>query len=326
MKILLIGGAGYVGTELAELLADNNHKVTVYDLFIYGDNFSKDKSIEKITGDIRKIDELENTIKSGSFDAIIHLACISNDPSFDLDPSLGKSINFDPFEDLVKAAVKFKVSKFIYASSSSVYGIKSEPDVDENFSLEPITDYSKFKEKCERILKKYNSENFCTTIIRPATVCGFSKRLRLDLVVNILSNLAYHKKEITVFGGKQYRPNIHIKDMCRSYLHILNQDKNIVAGQTYNVGFENHTVENLALIVKKVMGQDVLLKYVPTNDNRSYHISSKKIIEDTGFVYKYKIEDAVIDLKNAFDKKLFKDTLNNPEYFNIKKMNILNLK
>ncbi len=326
MKILLIGGAGYVGTELAELLADNNHKVTVYDLFIYGDNFSKDKSIEKITGDIRKIDELENTIKSGSFDAIIHLACISNDPSFDLDPSLGKSINFDPFEDLVKAAVKFKVPKFIYASSSSVYGIKSEPDVDENFSLEPITDYSKFKEKCERILKKYNSENFCTTIIRPATVCGFSKRLRLDLVVNILSNLAYHKKEITVFGGKQYRPNIHIKDMCRSYLHILNQDKNIVAGQTYNVGFENHTVENLALIVKKVMGQDVLLKYVPTNDNRSYHISSKKIIKDTGFVYKYKIEDAVIDLKNAFDKKLFKDTLNNPEYFNIKKMNILNLK
>ena len=157
-------------------------------------------------------------------------------------------------------------------------------------------------------------------------MCGFSKRLRLDLVVNILSNLAYHKKEITVFGGKQYRPNIHIKDMCRSYLHILNQDKNIVAGQTYNVGFENHTVENLALIVKKVMGRDVLLKYVPTNDNRSYHISSKKIIKDTGFVYKYKIEDAVIDLKNAFDKKLFKDTLNNPEYFNIKKMNILNLK
>lgn len=326
MKILLIGGAGYVGTELAEYLVENNNEVTVYDLFIYGDNFSKEKIIKKIQGDIRNVNDLENTIKSGSFDAIIHLACISNDPSFDLDPNLGKSINFDPFEDLVKIAIKHKISKFIYASSSSVYGIKSEPNVDENFSLEPITDYSKFKAECEKILKKYNSQDFCTTIIRPATVCGFSKRLRLDLVVNILSNLAYHNKEITVFGGKQYRPNIHIKDMCRSYLHILNQDHKKVSGQIFNVGFENHTVESLALIVKKVIGEDVQLKYIPTNDNRSYHISSKKIIEDTGFIYKYKIEDAVNDLKIAFEKKMFKDTLNNPEYFNIKKMNLINLK
>lgn len=326
MKILLIGGAGYVGTELAEYLVENNNEVTVYDLFIYGDNFSKEKIIKKIQGDIRNVNDLENTIKSGSFDAIIHLACISNDPSFDLDPNLGKSINFDPFEDLVKLAIKHKISKFIYASSSSVYGIKSEPNVDENFSLEPITDYSKFKAECEKILKKYNSQDFCTTIIRPATVCGFSKRLRLDLVVNILSNLAYHNKEITVFGGKQYRPNIHIKDMCRSYLHILNQDHKKVSGQIFNVGFENHTVESLALIVKKVIGEDVQLKYIPTNDNRSYHISSKKIIEDTGFIYKYKIEDAVNDLKIAFEKKMFKDTLNNPEYFNIKKMNLINLK
>jgi nucleoside-diphosphate-sugar epimerase len=326
MKILLIGGAGYVGTELAEYLVDKNHEVTVYDLFIYGDNFSKKRIIKKIRGDIRKINDLENIIKSENFDAIIHLACISNDPSFDLDPNLGKSINFDPFEDLVKIAVKYKISKFIYASSSSVYGIKSEPNVDESFSLEPITDYSKFKAKCEKILKKYNSEDFCTTIIRPATVCGFSKRLRLDLVVNILSNLAYHKKEITVFGGKQFRPNIHIKDMCRSYLHILNQDHKKVSGQIFNVGLENHTVESLALIVKKVMGQEVFLKYVSTNDNRSYHISSKKIVEETGFIYKYKIEDAVIDLKDAFEKKILKDTLNNPEYFNIKKMNLLNLK
>ena len=326
MKILLIGGAGYVGTELAEYLVDNSNEVTVYDLFIYGDNFSKEKIIKKIKGDIRNISDLENIIKSGSFDAIIHLACISNDPSFDLDPKLGKSINFDPFEDLVKTAIKYKVSKFIYASSSSVYGIKSEPNVDENFSLEPITDYSKFKADCEKILKKYNSDDFCTTIIRPATVCGFSKRLRLDLVVNILSNLAYHNKEITVFGGEQYRPNVHIKDMCRSYLHILNQDQKIVSGQTFNVGLENHTVENLALIVKKIMGEDVLLRYVATNDNRSYHISSTKIVQETGFEYKYKIEDAVKDLKIAFEKKILKDTLNNPEYFNIKQMNLLNLK
>ena len=175
-----------------------------------------------IKGDIRNLENLRTVIKN-KFDCIIHLACISNDPSFDLDPQLGKSINFDPFEELVKISKDAGIAKFIYASSSSVYGIKSESDVDENFSLEPLTDYSKYKAMCEEILLKYNNKNFTCCIVRPATVCGYSKRQRLDVVVNILTNLAYHNRKITIFGGPQLRPNININDMTNAYINLINQ-------------------------------------------------------------------------------------------------------
>jgi nucleoside-diphosphate-sugar epimerase len=219
-KIFITGGAGYVGSVLVPKLLNNGYKVTVLDLMIYGEDVLPDHSnLTVIKGDIRDKALLAKLLPS--HDAIIHLACISNDPSFELNPQLGKSINLDAFEPLVDISKKSGVKRFIYASSSSVYGIKNEPDVNESMILEPLTDYSKFKAKCEEILDKYKSENFTTCTIRPATVCGYGKRLRLDLTVNILTNLAINKGEITVFGGNQKRPNIHIEDMTDLYLLLL---------------------------------------------------------------------------------------------------------
>ena len=324
-KIFITGGGGYVGCELTDYLANIGYEVTVFDLFLYGKNvFSNNKNIKLIKGDIRNIELFKHSIKN--HDAVIHLACISNDPSFELNPELGKSINFDAFEPIVNESLKSGIKRFIYASSSSVYGIKNESDVKENMSLEPLTDYSKFKADCEKILLKYNSKNFETVIIRPATVCGYSKRQRLDVIVNILTNLAFHKREITVFGGSQLRPNIHIKDMVRSYEYLLKADSNKINGQIFNAGWENMSVNDIALTVKESIGNDIKITTTPTDDNRSYHISSEKIKKELEFNTKFTISDAVNDLKKAFEKKLFQNTLNNELYFNIKMMNKLNLK
>ena len=215
-KILITGGAGYIGAVLTPYLLSKGHKVTVIDLMIYGRDVLKiHTNLKIIEGDIRNRNFLKKAIPN--HEVIIHLACISNDPSFELNPKLGKSINLDAFTPLVEIAKKNSVKRFIYASTSSVYGIKEEKDVDESMSLKPLTNYSKYKVDCEIILKKYISENFTPVVIRPATVCGYSPRQRLDVVVNILTNLAYHKRAITIFGGKQLRPNIQINDKAKVY-------------------------------------------------------------------------------------------------------------
>jgi nucleoside-diphosphate-sugar epimerase len=226
----------------------------------------------------------------------------------------------------VKIAKKNLVKRFIYASTSSVYGIKKEKDVDETMSLEPLTDYSKYKADCEIILKKHITENFTPIIIRPATVCGYSPRQRLDVVVNILTNLAYHKRSITIFGGKQLRPNIHIKDMARVYEILVDAPKSKVSGEIFNVGYENCSVFELANMVKKIIGDDVSLKSSSTDDNRSYHISSKKIKKILNFDSVNTISDAINDLKLAFEKSLLPNSLTDKKYFNIKVMQSLNLK
>ena len=325
MKIFITGGAGYVGAVLTPYLLGRGYKVTVLDLMIYGENvLKKNPNLKIIKGDIRDT-ELLNRELSGH-EVVIHLACISNDPSFELNPSLGRSINLDAFTPLVEIAKKNLVERFIYASTSSVYGIKKEKNVDETMSLEPLTDYSKYKVDCEIILKKYITENFTPVIIRPATVCGYSPRQRLDVVVNILTNLAYHKKEISVFGGDQLRPNIHIFDMARAYEFLINAPKDKVSGQIFNAGYENQTVNHLAQLVKRVIGDDVKIKKITSDDNRSYHISSDKIKNVLKFSTEKTIEDAVRDLKDAFDKKILNETLTNEKYFNIKRMNNLKLK
>lgn len=324
-KILITGGGGYVGAALSDYLALKGYDITVYDLFIYGEEvFDKNLNIKKIKGDIRDIEKFQKSLDK--HEVVIHLACISNDPSFELNPTLGKSINLDAFEPLVLASKNSGVSRFIYASSSSVYGIKDEKDVHEEMNLEPLTDYSKFKAECEKILIKHKSDNFETITVRPATVCGYSKRQRLDVIVNILTNLAYHKNKITVFGGDQLRPNIHIKDMVRSYEVLINAKKNLVNGEIFNAGWENKSVNNIAEDVQRVFENQVEVIKEITNDNRSYHISSTKIKEVLNFKTNHTIEDAITDLKFAFEKKLFKDTLNNEMYFNIKRMKNINLK
>ena len=286
-NIFIVGGAGYVGSVLIPKLLQRNYKVTCFDLMIYGENLlQKNENLKIIKGDMRDQILLKNIIKD--FDSVIHLACISNDPSFELNPNLGKSINFDAFEPLVKICENSSINQFIYASSSSVYGIKNEQNVNEKMSLEPLTDYSKYKVKCEEVLQKYNSKNFTTTIIRPATVCGYSPRQRLDVVVNILTNLAYHKKNIKIMGGAQLRPNIHIEDMADAYIKILESNINKISGEIFNVGFENKTVNVIADIVEKNMPFKITKEIIESNDNRSYHISSKKILDKLNFLPKKK--------------------------------------
>lgn len=322
-KIFITGGAGYVGSVLTPYLLEKGHQVTVLDLMMYGETLKQHPNLKIIRGDIRNQKLLDKSIPGNEI--IIHLACISNDPSFELNPILGREINLDAFTPLVEISKKNKIDRFIYASSSSVYGIKDEKNVTEDISLQPLTDYSRFKADCEKILLKYKSKNFSVTILRPATVCGYSPRQRLDLVVNILTNLAYHKKEITVFGGKQLRPNIHIKDMVRAYELFINVDKKLINGEIFNIGFENLTVSQLAYEVQKVIGLQVKIKELKNDDNRSYHISSKKIQNELEFINNFTILNAIEDLKDAFDKKLLIDCLTNENYFNIKKMQSINL-
>ncbi len=324
-KIFITGGAGYVGCFLSDYLISKGYFVTVYDLFIYGENvFESKKNINFIKGDIRDTDLLKKSIKG--HDVVIHLACISNDPSFELNPKLGQSINLDAFEPIVKISKEEKIKRFIYASSSSVYGIKDIENVHEEIDLEPVTDYSKFKAMCEKILNKYNDDNFSVVTIRPATVCGYSRRQRLDVIVNILTNVGFHNKEISVFGGKQLRPNIHIKDMVRAYERLIEADSNLVSGQIFNAGWENKSVNEIAQTVKNELGEGISLVVTPTNDKRSYHISSEKIKNVLNFETKFTISDAVKDLKKALELGLLKDSLNNPDYFNIKKMQLIDLK
>lgn len=329
MRVFVAGGAGYVGSKLVPALLEKGHQVTVYDLYLYGDvfaNFQTNPNLTQIKADLRNLELVEKSLKKQ--DAVIHLACISNDPSFELNPDLGKSINLDAFEPFVKLAKKNKVKRFIYASSSSVYGVKSEPNVTEDMELTPLTDYSKFKAECEKILFRYKSDNFICTVLRPATVCGYAPRQRLDLVVNILTNLAYHTGKVKVMGGDQMRPNIHIDDMVRAYLHVLESPKSKVQGEIFNVGYDNHPVLSLAQMAASIVGKKrkVELQIEKSNDNRSYHVNSEKIQKKLDFKPLYNIEKAIMDLMEAFEKGLVPDALEDKRYFNIKTMKEANLK
>lgn len=325
MHLCVAGGAGYVGSKLVPKLLELGHQVTVLDLFLYGDTLGENPRLRKIKADIRDIEAVKKSVEG--CDMVIHLACISNDPSFELNPKLGKEINLDAFEPFVVAAKEAGVKRFIYASSSSVYGIKDSDNVTEEMTLEPLTDYSKFKAECEKILFRFMDDSFVCTVIRPATVCGYAPRQRLDLVVNILTNLAYHKGLVKVMGGEQLRPNIHIDDMVRAYVHLVEASREKVQGEIFNAGYHNHSVMELGKLAAKVVGEkrDVSLEVIPTDDNRSYHVSSEKIAKKLGFKAQYSIEDAMRDLVKAFDTKELVDTLEDEKFFNIKTMKAVNL-
>jgi len=191
--------------------------------------------------------------------------------------------------------------------------------------LDPLTDYSRFKADCEKISSEFHDDSFSTVTIRPATVCGYSPRQRLDVVVNIFANIGYHKREISVFGGEQLRPNIHIADMVDAYELLLEAPLEKIAGKIFNAGYENQSVRQLAETVQSVLGDDVKLITIPSNDNRSYHISSRKIKEELGFEATHTIHQAVKDLHTAFNKGLLPDSLENERYFNLKRMNSINI-
>ena len=326
-SVLVTGGAGYVGAVLVPKLLHAGYFVKVIDLFLYGDHVLssvKDHpGLEQIKGDIRD-SKLLKTIVPGC-DSIIHLACISNDPSFELNPELGKSINYDAFIPLVDIAKDTGVNRFVYASSSSVYGVKKEINVTEDLSLEPLTDYSKYKALCEEILLKKRTDSFKTLILRPATVCGYSARMRFDLTVNILANHAVNKGKITVFGGAQMRPNIHIEDMTDIYVKSLQWSDIDIDGKVYNAGYHNHSVRDIANIVRDVVGKKVEITTQSTDDQRSYHISSEKIREELNFESRHTVVEAVNDLLIAFRRGLFHNSLEDEIYFNIKRMQSANL-
>jgi nucleoside-diphosphate-sugar epimerase len=329
-NVMVVGGAGYVGASLVPKLLKKGYNVTVYDLMIYGTEvLPTDPKLKVIKNDMRNTPAYFEAVKG--CDAVIHLACISNDPSFELNPDLGKSINFDCFEPLVKASIEARVKRFIYASSSSVYGVSEAPEVTEEHPLIPLTDYSKFKGMTEEVLLKYQSQDFTTTIIRPATVCGYSARTRLDLSVNILTNLAVNKGKITVFGGSQKRPNIHIDDIANLYVQLLEMPKEKIAGQIFNAGYQNYSITELAEMVKKVVEEEfsdkeaVTIETSSTNDLRSYHVSSKKITDQLGYKPTHTVEDAIRDLCKAFKAGKLPDSLDHSRYFNIKRMKEISL-
>jgi len=321
-NVLITGGAGYVGTVLTPQLLGAGHNVTVYDTMYYGCWLRREARLRLIEADIRDTERFREAC--WGVDAVIHLACISNDPSFELDEELSRTINYDCFEPLVLAAKEQGVRRFIYASTSSVYGVSDAPEVTEEHPLVPLTLYNKYKGLCEPLLFKHQAKDFVCVTIRPATVCGYSPRMRLDLTVNILTNHAVNTGKITVFGGEQLRPNIHIQDMCDLYQVLLELPDEKIAAETFNAGYQNHSVMEVARIVRRVVQEefpdkgDIEIVTTPTNDLRSYHINSDKIGARLGFRPKRGIEEAARDLCRAFKAGLLPDSMSDRRYVNVK--------
>lgn len=322
-KILITGGAGYVGSKLTLDLINKGHSVIIYDTCYFGtDHIEDHKNLKLVKGDIRDKTKFNESVKN--CDVVLHLACISNDPSFALNEDLSKSINFDCFEDLVKVSKSNGVKKFIYCSSSSVYGFSDDPNVTEEHPLVPLTLYNKFKGMCEPILRNYLDKNFQGVIIRPATVCGYAPHCRLDLSVNILTNHAVNNKKIIVLGGgEQKRPNLHVNDMCRAYELLIDRDLSDINGEIFNVSYENKKIIELAEIVAKNVQNFFNIPKIEieikkdTVDNRSYHVNSDKIKKVLGFEPKYNIDDAVLSLCQAFKDGKLPNSLEDPKYINV---------
>ena len=325
--VLVTGGAGYVGSVLVPKLLAAGHGVTVLDLYLYGEDALAGvrgrPGLIEVKGDIRDPATVERALDG--CDAVIHLACISNDPSFELNPVLGKSINFDAFRPLVRAAKRAGVKRFVYASSSSVYGVRTEAQVTEDLPLAPLTDYSRFKALCEGVLADEREGGFVTLIIRPATVCGYAPRQRLDLTVNILTAHAVNAGRIKVFGGDQMRPNIHIDDVTELYVKCLAYAEDRIDGKVFNAAYRNDRVIDLAHRVRDVVGGGVALEVVPSDDRRSYRVCSDRIRRELDFAPSKTIEDAVRDLEAAFAAGRIPDPMTDPRYYNIKLMQSVHL-
>jgi len=311
---------------LVPKLLDRDYRVVVLDKLFFGKQGLKtietNKNLKIVDGDIRDTSVIDKLTKN--IDAVIHLAAISNDPSSELDHNLTVEVNYEATANLVKTAKKNGVMRFINVSTSSVYGIKEEPNVTEDLPLEPLTIYSKTKAWGEKVVRGSNDEGFTTVNIRSATACGYSPRMRFDLVVNILASHAIMNRKITVFGGEQKRPNIHVDDITDLYTFMLEAPEDKISGETFNAGFENHTVMELAEMTRDIVGDDVTIEITASDDPRSYHISSEKLKTILGFKPKKTIRDAVIDIKDAFEEGKIKDW-KDIDYFNVKKMKALGM-
>lgn len=303
-SLLVTGGAGYIGGSLVPRLLDDGHTVTVLDALYFGDQhlapLRGNPRLKVVRGDIRDADGVRALLARGGFDTVIHLAAIANDPCAELDAELTKAVNLDAVVSLMAAAKGAGVRRFLYASSASVYGIKSDPDVHEGLSLEPITLYARYKAEGEAFLRSITDASFCGVSVRAATVCGYAPRLRLDLTVNLLTHQALTKGEIRVFGGTQSRPNIHVDDLAELYRLLVTADAARICGEAFNVSAENATVAALAECIRGVIDPALPIVTVPTEDNRSYALSARKLTERLGFTPTHTVVDAVRGLRDAY--------------------------
>jgi nucleoside-diphosphate-sugar epimerase len=304
----------------------------VFDIMWYGNEFlpHDNSNLTLIQGDVREVAKVAEACEGQ--DTVLHLACISNDASFDLDEALSTSVNLDAFEPVVIAAKSAGVNRFVFASSSSVYGVSEQPNVTEKHPLLPVSLYNKFKGMCEPLLFKHTDENFVGVVYRPATVCGYGPRQRLDVSVNILTNHAVNKGKITVFGGEQLRPNLHIQEYADVCKLLMSAPSEKVANEVFNVGFQNMSIMDIAKTVKKVVEEtypdmgDIPIVVTESDDKRSYHINSDKIKNALGFVPKYSVEDAVRDLCKAFAEGKLPGSFDDDQYFNIRTMKAIGAK
>jgi nucleoside-diphosphate-sugar epimerase len=332
--VVVPGGAGYVGAVLVPRLLEEGYRVRVFDLLIYGEDalaaVRHHPRLEIRRGDVRDRAAVKEAMQGA--DAVIHLACISNDPSVELDPELSKSVNLDSFGPTVMEAKEAGVRRFIFASSGSVYGVSDSPQVTEEHALVPVSLYNKYKAACEPLLFAEQSPTFTTVAVRPATICGYSPRQRLDLTVNILTNHAVNNGRITVFGGVQMRPNLHMQDMVDLYCLLLRVPDEKIAGQIFNAGYQNYSVAETAEVVRKVVCEELPEKgaieivTTPSDDIRSYRINSDKIQRVLGFVPRHTIEDGARDLIKAFKSGKLPDSMSDTRYSNIKTMKAVHLK
>jgi nucleoside-diphosphate-sugar epimerase len=330
-KLVVFGGGGYCGSVVVPQLVNEGWDVTVFDTFWYGtDHLPKSPQLRLVQGDVRDTAKVAEALAGQQY--VLHLSCISNDASFELDEKLSTSVNLDSFEPLVIAAKKAGVKRFVFASSSSVYGVSDKPDVTEDHPLVPLTLYNKYKGMCEPLLLKHTDKDFVGVIFRPATVCGYAPRQRLDLSVNILTNHAVNKGKITVFGGDQLRPNLHVQDYTDLCKLLLTAPDEKIANQIFNCGFQNMSIMDIAKTVKKVVEElfpekgEIPIVVTSSDDPRSYHINSGKIKRVLGFEPKHSIEEAVRGLCKAFREGKLPNSFDDNKYFNVRTMKAIGAK
>ncbi len=311
MNVLVTGACGYKGTKLIPKLLAAGHKIKALDLQWFGNFLGEHENLQVIKQDVRNTHEID----LGGVDAIVHLASIANDPCGDLNPKLTWEVSALSTMQLADKAKRHGIKHFIYASSGSVYGVKDEAQVTEDLSLEPISEYNKTKMVAERVILSYQNA-MTVQIVRPATVCGLSDRMRLDVSVNMLTMQALKNGKITVFGGKQTRPNIHIDDITDLYVFLLDNPQ--VQG-VYNAGFENISILDIANMVTNRIDAEVIT--TPSNDPRSYRINSDKLLA-TGFKPQKNVQCAIDEIVAAYNAGALKDE---PHFHNLNWMQGNNL-
>jgi nucleoside-diphosphate-sugar epimerase len=326
-KILVSGGAGYIGSVLTEKLLDKGYKVVVLDNFTYTDmgirHINDHSNLTIIRGDIRNRKVVQKAMKG--VESVIHLAAIANDPSGELDPRLTQQVNYEVYSMLLEEAKKNNVRRFLNASTFGVYGKKDGINITEQEILNPLKEYSICKAKSEELVRDSNSENFAAISLRCATVCGWSPRMRFDLIVNTLTAHAIINDKITVWGGDQKRPQIHIDDLTDYFVKLIDMPGEKIGGKIYNAGAHNTSISEIAETIREVMGGKLeIVNAPPRDDERTYHVSSEKIAKELNLIPRKTIKDAIMDIIDAYERELWKNP-NESIYHNVGRMKILGL-